>query len=83
MSLIAGDISPDGTEVLVKNIEAAFYFYPANGDIVNALAGKGFPVPLQNEAKGESICWSADGMAYYTIGEGVNQPLYKFTRMDV
>jgi len=32
---------------------------------------------------GEAICWAADASAYYTLGEGDNQPLYKYTKIPI
>jgi hypothetical protein len=45
ISLAGGDISPDGTEVLVKTRDYIYYWKPADGDIVAALTHPGIKVP--------------------------------------
>ncbi|XP_053406359.1 uncharacterized protein LOC123565368 [Mercenaria mercenaria] len=75
-----GDISPDGTEVLVKNRNHIYYWAPADGDIEAALTHPGAEVPYIKERLGESVCWAADGSAYYTLSEGSHQKLYMYER---
>jgi hypothetical protein len=45
ISLAGGDISPDGTEVLVKTKDHIYYWKLADGDIVAALTQPGIKVP--------------------------------------
>ena len=81
MSVTGGDISSDGTEMLVKHREAVYY-YPLNDTaVLDLLSAPGFELPYIVEPQGEAICWSADSMAYFTLSEGVHQPLYKYTRV--
>ena len=81
-SYSGGDISPDGREVLVKNREDAYYYAADTDTIVDVLTQPGTQVPLEVERLGEAICWAADARAYYTLGEGVHQPLYRYSRME-
>ncbi|XP_060592094.1 uncharacterized protein LOC132746836 isoform X2 [Ruditapes philippinarum] len=75
-----GDISPDGTEVLVKTKDHIYYWKLADGDIVAALTQPGIKVPYHKERAGEAVCWSLDGSAYYTLGEGHHQMLHMYKR---
>ncbi|NIP96874.1 MAG: hypothetical protein GWO24_26920, partial [Akkermansiaceae bacterium] len=38
----------------------------------------GRPVPVAFEKQGEAIAFSADGLGYYTIGEGAHVPVYRY-----
>ena len=69
--------------MLVKNREEAYYYTPVEDNIIDALTKPGLPVPLAEERVGEAICWAADASAYYTLGEGDNQPLYKYTKIPI
>lgn len=67
-------------EMLVRHVEAVYYYVPSDGDFVPGLTQPGYLVSMPNEPKGEAVCWAADASVYYTLSEGSNQDLYKYTR---
>ena len=75
-----GDISPNGKEVLVKDADKIYYYAPVDGDYLSALTHPGVEVPYHKERLGESVCWSADGSSYYTLGEDNHAVLYRYDR---
>ncbi len=77
----AGDISPSGAEILIRTYNVAWLFRRAAGQTVGeALQGEPCSVPLHGEPQGEAIGFAADGASYFTVSEGVNQPLFHFVR---
>ncbi len=70
--VVAGDISPDGKEILLKNYTKVFYWKKeANESIVDVLKKpfQNLPYSQDNEIQGESIAWKLDGSGYFTLGE--------------
>lgn len=79
--LTAGDISPDGSEVLLRTYTNAWLWKRGAGESVpDALAGLPCPVPLQLERQGEAIGWDAAGDAYYSTTEGTAAPIMRYGR---
>ncbi len=80
----AGDISSDGTEILLKTYSKIYYWMRRIGDTVSqALAGDPMTVLYAIEIQGEAVCWQADGGGYYTLSEqwGIVTPhLYFYQR---
>jgi hypothetical protein len=79
----AADLSPDGTEVLVRFQETnvvneLFYFKLQPGQALwELLMSAGEKIPARaSEANGEAVAWAADGGGYFTLSEGTSQPLY-------
>lgn len=66
-----GDISPDGSEMLIRNNELIWYWkLPAGTSISAGLLTKPQVAPYaNNEPQGEGICFAADGSGYYTDTE--------------
>lgn len=66
----AGDISPDGRHILLKNYEQIFYWSRDEGQSIRE-ALKSFPrfLNYMTEPQGEAICFSPDLSGYYTISE--------------
>lgn len=76
-----GDVSPDGTEVVVRGyVGAALFRRPAGAPLHQAFASSPCKVPLALEPQGETLAFAADGKGYYTLSEGKAQPLYHFAR---
>lgn len=69
--LVAGDISADGTEVLLKTYEYVFYWHRADTtvSIPDLLATPADTLPYFVEPQGEAIGFAADGSGYYTLSE--------------
>lgn len=75
----AGDISPDGSAILLRTYTSAFLWKrPPGSTITQALAATPCPVPVRLERQGEAIGFSADGTSYFTTTEGPNPPLIRY-----
>jgi hypothetical protein len=81
---VAGDISPDGREVLIKNYDHIFYWENTEGKTIPSLLQESpSEVPYKVEPQGESIAWSDDLSGFYTISErnkGKKSYLYYYKR---
>lgn len=66
-----GDISPDGTEILLRSKELIWYWkLPPGMNISDGLITQPEIAPYaNNEPQGEGICFAADGSGYYTDTE--------------
>jgi len=66
-----GDISPDGSEILLRSNDLVWYWrLPAGTSISAGLVGKPQHAPYaNNEPQGEGIGFAADGSGYYTDTE--------------
>lgn len=76
--VVAGDISPDGKELLLKNYKKVFYWKKADNETIVELMQKPFQnLPYKRETQGESIAWNIDGSSYFTLSENPdNKPNY-------
>ena len=72
----AGDISLDGTEILLRSNELIWYWkLPAGTSISAGLLAAPYIAPYaNNEPQGEGICFAADGSGYYTDTEVRDHP---------
>lgn len=68
--VVAGSISPDGREVLLKNYDDIFYWKMTDEKSIAELLTK-LPVTLSydHEKQGEAMCWKSDGSGFYTVSE--------------
>ncbi len=65
-----GDISADGKEILIKNLDTVYYWKLQEGEtILDALAREGQQLPYIREPQGEAIAWMRDGSGYLTVSE--------------
>jgi len=68
--IVAGDISADGREILLKTYDAIYYWERKPGEsIADALNKPSHMLPYFLEPQGEAIAWKADGMGYFTVSE--------------
>jgi hypothetical protein len=80
------DISPSGSEIFVRNQNqtALLYHRTAGQTVAQALASPNpdaVTINGQNiEPNAESISFDANGINFFTVSEGLNQKLYKYTR---
>ncbi len=75
----AGDVSADGSRILLRSYTDARLFSRApNQTLFEALSAAGSAVPLANEPQGEAIAWSAANDSYFTTSEGQNPPIYRY-----
>ncbi len=83
--IVAGDISNDGKQVLIKSYTDIFYFERLeNQSIFESLNNENTKINYYTEPQGEAVCWNADLSGYYTLSEkayDANQPsrLYFYT----
>lgn len=69
-TVTAADISPDGTEIIIKNYARIFYWKKTGSEsVTQLLKRKPRLLPYVPEPKGESVCWNADASGYYTTSE--------------
>ncbi|MCO5948354.1 hypothetical protein [Mucilaginibacter flavidus] len=71
-----GDISPDGTEILLRSKEIVWYWKLSAGTSISAgLLTKPHHAPYaNNEPQGEGIGFAADGSGYFTTTEVRDYP---------
>ncbi|NVK50603.1 MAG: hypothetical protein HWE09_12610 [Cyclobacteriaceae bacterium] len=66
----AGDISADGSQILIKNYESIFYWKREVGEsLLDALTKDPILLPYTPEPQGEAIGFSSRGNSFYTISE--------------
>lgn len=76
---VAGDVSPDGSRVIIRSVfGASLWVRPAGDPLWRAFSGKQVRLALMNERQGEGICFDAQGTGYFTIGEAHQPPLHYF-----
>jgi hypothetical protein len=81
----AGDISPTGREIILRQENFARLWPRASGQSVGeALGGPGVSIPVvgqPTEDNGEAIGFDSNGSGYFTLSDGFStQPLYYFGR---
>ncbi len=68
--IVAGDISGDGNEVLLKNYEHIYYWKnDGTKSMAQLLLETPHEVPYEVEPQGEALTWSSDNMGFYTLSE--------------
>jgi hypothetical protein len=69
-SSVGGDISQDGSQILIKNYFAVYYWERKSGESVEtALKRTPSKLPYVPEPQGEAIGFNPSGTAYFTISE--------------
>jgi hypothetical protein len=67
---VAGDISVDGSEILIKDYESIYYWKREKSEtVIDALSKPASMLPYQKEKQGESIAWDLSADGYYTLSE--------------
>lgn len=69
--LTGGDISADGSEIIVKSYSNVFYWKRIDGESVEeTMIGTPENIYYVKEPQGEAICWENEGVnGYYTLSE--------------
>ncbi len=68
--LTGGSVSPDNTEILIRNYIGIYYWKRKTGEsIPEALLRAAKAVPYQLEPQGEGVTFAHDGSGYYTLSE--------------
>lgn len=82
-----GDISANGTEILLKTYDVIHYWRrEPSQSVPDALLQPGTPLAYEREPLGETIAWAVDGSGFYTLSEnakGVRGRLYFYARRQV
>ena len=83
-SSVAGDISKDGSQILIKTYLAVFYWKRTEKQsLVEALKAPPVRLPYVPEPQGEAIGFNFKGDAYFTLSEkrnGVMPTLYRYPK---
>ncbi|PRY85491.1 hypothetical protein CLW00_11272 [Mongoliibacter ruber] len=67
---VAGDISSDGSQILIKNYLAVFYWQRNPGETIpEALSRNPVILPYKPEPQGEAIAFDPLGKSYFTLSE--------------
>ena len=81
---VAGDISVDGKEILIKNYFTVYYWKRnVNETIAQALARDPLILPYKPEPQGEAISFHPNGKSYFTLSEkrfNIEPVLYRYNR---
>jgi len=81
---VAGDISSDGKEILIKNYFTVYYWKRnENETIPQALARDPLILPYKPEPQGEAIGFHPNGKSYFTLSEkrfNIEPALYRYNR---
>jgi hypothetical protein len=77
--IVSGDISKDGTQVLLKSYSRVYY-WKRNGQepVWQTLQRKPLQPAYEQERLGEAIGFAPDGRSFYTVSEGERQPIYHY-----
>ena len=83
-SSVAGDISSDGSKILIKNYFAVYYWERAAGETIpQALQKNPKRLPYVPEPQGEAIGFNPTGSSYYTLSEKrykIDPTLYRYPK---
>ena len=78
------DISPSGTELLVKAEEEVYYYSVPDGDYVRAVRDR-LPEVVQTYVRrpsGESVAWNAAGSGFFTLPEGKHPTFHLYMKAE-
>jgi len=77
-----GDISPDGTEMLLVFEEEVYYSFSPDGDFIKTVrTDQPQSITSYQRVKStEAIAWDPKGQCFYTIAEGKHQTIYYYSR---
>lgn len=77
--ITAGDISKDGSQVVLRSYEKVYYWRRKGNEPIWKTMQRPPVVPFYvAEKQGEAIGFTADGSGYYTTSEGVYAPIYYY-----
>ncbi len=72
-----GDISVDGSRILVRTYTQAYLWTRAAGQsVADAMQADPCQPYLVSEPQGEAIAFAVDGSGFFTISEGAGRPIY-------
>lgn len=77
--IVAGDISRDGSQILLKSYTRVYYWKrQGNEPAWQAMQRPPQELPYEQEHQGEAIGFAPDGHSYYTVSEGKKAPIYHY-----
>ena len=84
-TITAGDISPDGNEIIIKNYTNVYHWRRLAGEPVwHAMLEAPTNIPYIPEYKGEGMCFLANGDRFICCGEYKDGPksatMYQYVR---
>lgn len=68
-NVVAGDISANGDEILIKDYFRVYHWQVAGNGIYQAMREVPSRLNYMVEPQGEAIAWGIDGQQYYTLSE--------------
>jgi hypothetical protein len=75
----AGDVSPDGNQVIVRGMfQACLWRRDPARPLWQAFDGKVWDLPLASEPQGEAIGFDGHGQGYYTTSEGKDPLIHHY-----
>lgn len=86
--VVSGDVSPDGSEILLKSYNAVYYWKRKSGETLYQVLSRDHDLsaPYIIEPQGESVCWDTQARGYYTLSEKGNgqkiPPLYYYRKRE-
>ena len=79
---VSGDISPTGTEILMKTYNNVYRYNVSEGQTIqSALHGEKDRLFYNVEQQGESVCWDKSGIGFYTVSEGYYQKIWYYQKV--
>jgi hypothetical protein len=73
-----GDISADGSQIVIRTYDAAYLWLRKQTDsVAQALTTPPCTLTLAHEPQGEAICFIPDGTAYLTTSEGAHSAIWR------
>ena len=77
--ITAGDISVDGSKILIKSYQKVYYWKRNKEEpIWKTLQRKPTELPYTIEKQGEAVGFTLNEKGYYTVGEGKNATIYYY-----
>jgi hypothetical protein len=71
--IVAGDFSPDGNEILMKNYDHVYYWNSSGKSFLEVIKEEPLEIQYEVEPQGEAIAWAKDGGGFYTLSEENNK----------
>jgi hypothetical protein len=75
--ITSGDISPDGSRLVLRTYLEAFEWPLSGGDYATAFAAPPHKIALPPTPQGEAIAYTRDGASLLTTTEGSHTPVYR------
>jgi hypothetical protein len=76
----AGDISPDGSHVVLRNYTAAYEWKVAGDDVAGAFKAEPVRIALPPSPQGEAISYTRNGSSFVVVSEGAGATVEEVDR---